>query len=257
MALEAVAFPHNFFNYGCKELYSLVEALEKEEIDTITTEEDQVQWDASSSSEPKAAAVARRKRRRSRSCKNKEEVENQRMTHIAIERNRRKQMNEYLSVLRSLMPESYIQKGDQASIVGGAIDFVKELEQLVQTLEAQKRIKERRECPRPFGDLFALPRHPQPSLECAFGDVEVTMADSHATLKVLSRRRPRQLLKLVAAFHNLRLTILHLNITTVDQMVLYSFSVKVEEECRITSVDEIASAVYEILGKIHEEASLS
>lgn len=52
----------------------------------------------------------RRKRRRTRSTKNKEELENQRMTHIAVERNRRKQMNEYLAVLRSLMPPSYVQR---------------------------------------------------------------------------------------------------------------------------------------------------
>ena len=56
------------------------------------------------------ATVGRRKRRRTRSSKNKEELENQRMTHIAVERNRRKQMNEYLTVLRSLMPPSYVQR---------------------------------------------------------------------------------------------------------------------------------------------------
>lgn len=56
------------------------------------------------------ANVGKRKRRRTRTCKNKEEVENQRMTHIAVERNRRKQMNEYLAVLRSLMPPSYVQR---------------------------------------------------------------------------------------------------------------------------------------------------
>lgn len=52
----------------------------------------------------------RRKRRRTRNSKNKEEIENQRMTHIAVERNRRKQMNEYLAVIRSLMPSSYAQR---------------------------------------------------------------------------------------------------------------------------------------------------
>lgn len=57
-----------------------------------------------------AAAAAKRKRRRTRTCKNKEELENQRMTHIAVERNRRKQMNDYLSVIRSLMPSSYVQR---------------------------------------------------------------------------------------------------------------------------------------------------
>ena len=52
----------------------------------------------------------RRKRKRMRPVKNKEEVENQRMTHIAVERNRRRQMNDHLSVLRTLMPPSYIQR---------------------------------------------------------------------------------------------------------------------------------------------------
>ena len=58
-----------------------------------------------------AAAQGRKKlRRRAKVCKNKEEAETQRMTHIVVERNRRKQMNEHLAVLRSLMPESYVQR---------------------------------------------------------------------------------------------------------------------------------------------------
>lgn len=57
------------------------------------------------------------KRKRGRSIKSIEEVESQRMTHIAVERNRRKQMNEHLRVLRSLMPTSYVQRvGNHASI---------------------------------------------------------------------------------------------------------------------------------------------
>lgn len=51
-----------------------------------------------------------KKRKRPRSLKTSEEVESQRMTHIAVERNRRKQMNEHLRVLRSLMPGSYVQR---------------------------------------------------------------------------------------------------------------------------------------------------
>lgn len=60
--------------------------------------------------EPPATTTGRRKRRRTKSTKNKEEIENQRMTHIAVERNRRKQMNEYLAVLRSMMPPTYVQR---------------------------------------------------------------------------------------------------------------------------------------------------
>ena len=61
----------------------------------------------------------------------------------------------------------------------------------------------------------------------AAADIEVTMVDNHANLKILSKKRPRLLLKMVADLHALRFSILHLNVTTVDQMVLYSVSVKV------------------------------
>ncbi|CAK9163581.1 unnamed protein product [Ilex paraguariensis] len=221
-----------------------------------------------------AMKFGRRKRRRTKSCKNKEELENQRMNHIAVERNRRKQMNEYLAVIRSFMPASYVQRGDQASIIGGAINFLKELEQHLQTLEAQKRIisQNNNGSSSLFADFFTFPQystrlHPNnspatandPTVEnrLALADIEVTMVESHANLKILSKRHPRQLLKLVAGLQCLWLTVLHLNVTTVDQQVLYSLSVKLEDGCQLTTVDEIADAVNHLLGRIQEEACLS
>ncbi|KAK7311465.1 hypothetical protein RJT34_09622 [Clitoria ternatea] len=65
----------------------------------------------------------------------------QRMSHITVERNRRKQMNEHLSVLRSLMPCFYVKRGDQASIIGGVVDYINELQQVLQALEAKKQRK--------------------------------------------------------------------------------------------------------------------
>ncbi|XP_010544882.1 PREDICTED: transcription factor bHLH67-like isoform X2 [Tarenaya hassleriana] len=88
---------------------------------------------------PPSMSRERRKRKRTKPTKNIEDIENQRMTHIAVERNRRRQMNDHLNSLRILIPPSYVQRGDQASIIGGAIDFVKALEQLLLSLEAQKR----------------------------------------------------------------------------------------------------------------------
>ncbi|KAJ4958208.1 hypothetical protein NE237_025319 [Protea cynaroides] len=224
----------------------------------------------------------KKRKRRSRVCKNKEEAETQRMNHIAVERNRRKQMNEHLSVLRSMMPESYIQRGDQASIVGGAIEFVKELEQLLQSLEARKHELQQEGGGRgaaeahennninnslspPFSQFFSYPQYQWCQNPCnypgenraAIADIEVTLIETHANLRILSSRRPRQLFKLVAGFQALRLTILHLNITTLDHLVLYSFNVKVEEGCHLTSVDDIAGAVHHMLRIIDDEVALS
>ena len=152
-------------------------------------------------------------------------------------------------------------QGDQASIVGGAINFVKELEQLLQSLEAQRRSSQRPaddvdpDDAGPFADFFTFPQYTMcavvagaapenknadhregaggaeeeasGSKPSAVADVEATMVESHANLRVLSRRRPRQLLRLVLGLQGHRLTVLHLNMSSAGHMVLYSFSLKV------------------------------
>ncbi|XP_052169838.1 transcription factor bHLH71 [Diospyros lotus] len=224
----------------------------------------------------------KKRRRRPRICKNKEEAETQRMTHIAVERNRRKQMNEHLTVLRSLMPESYVQRGDQASIVGGAIDYVKELEQLLQSLEAQKFLvlqqggrppataaaasssSSAELATAPFAQFFSFPQYTWSQFpskyasksKAALADIEVTLIETHANLRILSRKCFRQLSKMVAAFQTLFLSVLHLSVTTLDPLVLYSISAKMEDGCQLTSADEIASAVHHMLRIIFEEDAI-
>jgi hypothetical protein len=152
-------------------------------------------------------------------------------------------------------------QGDQASIVGGAINFVKELEQLLQSLEARRQRSAQRpgtgvggDDAAPFAGFFTFPQYSMRaaaapehatadatthrdggaeaedasgSKPSAVADVEATMVESHANLRVLSRRRPRQLLRLVVGLQGHRLTVLHLNMSSAGQMVLYSFSLKV------------------------------
>lgn len=129
-------------------------------------------------------------------------------------------------------------QGDQASIIGGAINFVKELEQLLQSMGGQKKTKENISLNGPpFSEFFTFPQYTthnnnnnnvtMEQKQCAVADIEVTMVDSHANIKILSKKQSGHLMKIVLALQNLRLTILHLNVTTIDQMVLYSVSVKV------------------------------
>ncbi|KAM3370047.1 hypothetical protein ACQJBY_017738 [Aegilops geniculata] len=256
--------------------------------------------------EGEKAQGRRKRRRRARSCKNREDAESQRMTHIAVERNRRRQMNEYLAALRSLMPESYAHRGDQASIVGGAIDFVKELEQLLQSLEAQKRTllaqQQQERMPPPIHDAMPLPSttvtaaattttssgsgegkqaattrdgmgppfagfFTYPQFVCRLpqrddaddragaADIEVTLVETHASVRVMAPRRPGQLLRMVAGMEALRLTVLHLNVTTLGSLALYSLSVKVEEGCGLRTADDIAAAVHHVLCLVDAEAT--
>lgn len=224
-----------------------------------------------------SAMQGRKKRKRRQNvCKNKEEAETQRMTHIVVERNRRKQMNDHLAVLRSLMPESYVHRGDQASIVGAAIEYVKELEHLLQSLEAQKLLLLQGGMPPPdattataakfflppFSQFIALPHYTLSQVpnknssknKTDVADIEVTLIETHANLRILSRKSLRQISKLVTGFQTLYLTVLHLNVTSLDPLVLYTISVKVEEGCQLKSADDIAGAVHRMLGIIVEES---
>ncbi|CAN6844729.1 unnamed protein product [Brassica oleracea] len=216
-------------------------------------------------------------RRRTKSSKNKEEIENQRMTHIAVERNRRKQMNDYLAVLRSLMPPSYAQRGDQASIVAGAINYLKELEHHLQSIEpplksatvpvdtgsaaaAADQINTiAASSLGQFSEFFAFPQYSSrpssSSVAEGMAEIEVTMVESHASVKILAKKRPKQLLKLAASIQNLKLTVLHLNVTTCDDSVLYSISLKVEEGSQLNTVEDIAAGMNQILRRIEEESS--
>lgn len=57
--------------------------------------------------------------------------------------------------------------------------------------------------------------------------VEVSLADSHASIEIRSEKKQRQLLELVKGLQRVGLSVLHLNANTVEGTAVYSLSVKV------------------------------
>ncbi|URD80697.1 Helix-loop-helix DNA-binding domain [Musa troglodytarum] len=207
-----------------EQLESCVTHVSESETTGVVHHEDPATAAATGPMRPPAAAGAneRKKKKRQRpasTSKSAEEAESQRMTHIAVERNRRHLMNVHLATLRSLMPPSFVQRGDQASIIGGAIEFVKELEQHLLSLRAQKQFRESAFA-RSSSDDDDPCRAPQPLLHDDFlvspqytgysqsqrrrrdgngeeahredwtgVDVEATLVQGHVNLKVAGRRQ--------------------------------------------------------------------
>lgn len=275
MALEAVVFqqvPFENYDLGFKDNFGDMvnftsEYLDSSSLDGLSGEVGGKAGLYLPLKAPESMNGRRKRRRRVRSMKNGDEMESQRMTHIEAERNRRKQMNEYLTIIRSLMPPSYTLRGDQASIVGAAINFVKELEHHLQNLEAQKhKIYSKNYSPNPFANFFTFPQYSTRSSDSnsipghesmaekisSVADVEVSMVETHANIKISSGKQPKQLVKLVTGFYSLGLNILHLNVTTVDNMALYSLNVKVEDEAHLGTVDNVAKIIHEMIEKIQE-----
>ncbi|WOK96822.1 transcription factor MUTE-like [Canna indica] len=193
------------------------------------------------------------------------------MSHIAVERNRRRQMNEHLKVLRSLTPSFYIKRGDQASIIGGAIEFIKELQQLLQSLEAKKKRKSLSPSPTPSPrPLLQLTPSP-PTSSCSphdssdggvkelgaccnspVADVEAKLSGSNVLLRTLSKRIPGQVVKIIGVLERQAFEILHLNISSMEDTVLYSFVIKIGLECQL-SVEELA---FEVQRSFYEELAI-
>ncbi|XVF12625.1 hypothetical protein REPUB_Repub08aG0135100 [Reevesia pubescens] len=255
-----------------------------------------------SETEPDPETSPKSKRQKLASSEETNPEGQQKMSHITVERNRRKQMNEHLSVLRSLMPCFYVKRGDQASIIGGVVEYINELQQVLQSLESKKQRKVYSEVlsprivssPRPSPlsprkpplsprlNLPISPRTPQPgspykpklqqgylsptmttSLEPSptsstssvdnvnelvanskspIADVEVKFSGPNLLLKTVSPRIPGQAVKIISALEDLSLEILNVNINTVDETMLNSFTIKIGIECQL-SAEELAHQI--------------
>ncbi|GFY83431.1 basic helix-loop-helix (bHLH) DNA-binding superfamily protein [Actinidia rufa] len=261
----------------------------------------------SSETEPEPEGTSpKSKKQKTGSCS--EEGNNdgqQKMSHITVERNRRKQMNEHLSMLRSLMPCFYVKRGDQASIIGGVVDYINELQQVLQSLEAKKQRKAYSEVlsprivsspriPSPLSPRLNLPpisprlslppispRTPQPSSpymprlhhqgynlsptvidpspssssssvgnanelvansKSAVADVEVKFSGANVLLKTVSPRIQGQAMKIISALQELSLEILHASISTTDETMINSFTIKIGIDCQL-SAEELAQQI--------------
>ncbi|CAL5206583.1 unnamed protein product [Lathyrus oleraceus] len=205
-----------------------------------------------------------------------------RISHITVERNRRKQMNEQLSILKSLMPCFYVKRGDQASIIEGVIDYINELHQLLQCLESKKQRKVYNEVlsprllvssPRPSPLISPTTPHSQQWLQhygahrssepsptssassindninelvanstSSVADVEVKFCGSHLLLKTVSSRIPGQVFRIISALEDLALEIVHVSVSTSDETMLNSFTIKIGIECQL-SAEELAQHI--------------
>ncbi|MCO5584047.1 hypothetical protein L7F22_037969 [Adiantum nelumboides] len=185
--------------------------------------------------EQKLKLKKRRKRKRKCSYKNVEEMETQRMTHITVERNRRKQMNDHLRALRLLMPQAYIQRGDQASIVGATIRFVAEMEQVLQYLKLQKHLKTHHfEGCGPYNgkmheEMEARAEDTYASMTPTVANVEVTILTTNSFLvSIKAQKKPHQLLHTLLALSELPFRMTHLTVTTIGLAKIYSFNLEMD-----------------------------
>ena len=137
------------------------------------------------------------------------------------------------------------------------VEFIKELQQLVQVLESKKRRKTLNRPSFPYDHQTLEPsilaaaatttntttRVPFSRIENVMttstfkevgaccnsphANVEAKISGSNVVLRVVSRRIEGQLVRIISVLEKLSLQVLHLNISSMEETVLYFFVVKV------------------------------
>lgn len=141
-------------------------------------------------------------------------------------------------------------QGDQASIVGGAIRLVEELEQVLESLHLQKQIRGGTPIDQvPVSHLVAdncisIRKEAYACTQSSMVNVQVEMVSlSSIFVKVIAPKRHHQLLHTLQALTFLSLKVLHLNITTLDITIIYSFNLKVNTDMQHFDVSLVAHAM--------------
>ncbi|CAN0902905.1 Transcription factor SPEECHLESS, partial [Linum grandiflorum] len=171
--------------------------------------------------------------------------------------------------------------GDQASIIGGVVEYIKELQQVLQSLEAKKQRKAYTEVllsprlipsPRPIHLPPATSNNyssvePSPTTSSSsssnniilndgdntihelvaksrssVADVEVKFSGANLVVKTVSYKIPGQVVKIISALEDMCLEILHVSINGVDDTMHNSFTIKIGVECQL-SAEELAQQI--------------
>ncbi|GMN46597.1 hypothetical protein TIFTF001_015785 [Ficus carica] len=132
------------------------------------------------------------------------------------------------------------------------------MHQVLQSLESKKRRKSLSPSPGP-SPRPVLQQPLTPRLDISLGlenhnkeleascnspaaDVEAKISGSNVVLKIISRRVPGQIAKIISVLERLAFEVLHLNISSMEDTVLYSFVIKIGLECQL-SMEELVLEV--------------
>ncbi|KAI3779382.1 hypothetical protein L2E82_09098 [Cichorium intybus] len=169
--------------------------------------------------------------------KHKIDKEKYQSKNLVTERNRRKRIKDGLYTLRALVPK--ISKMDKASIVGDAVDYIKELEKNVKELQHELKELEEQDCKVYDGEMevckpkraydeistqiFSKANNRVSNVVDLKTEVQVEVHQIGARdflLKLICNHKPDGLMKILETIDSLGLQVIDINVTTCNGRVL-------------------------------------
>ncbi|KAJ1433063.1 Myc-type, basic helix-loop-helix [Sesbania bispinosa] len=162
-------------------------------------------------------------------------------SHVLAERRRREKLNERFIILRSLVP--FVTKTDKASILGDTIEYVKQLSDTVQSLEARKRQMEADQR-----------RRINKKRRVKEVEVEVSIIGNDALLEVECMHREGLLVDVMKVLRELGVDVMLVQSSVNDDGVFVAeLRAKVKENAKgkKVSIVEVKKALYQVIPYHH------
>lgn len=171
-------------------------------------------------------------------------LEGQPSKNLMAERRRRKRLNDRLSMLRSIVPK--ISKMDRTSILGDAIDYMKELLEKIHTLREDDNVKDEIKDIKFVGNFKEL--KPNEALVKKPPKFEVERRNVDTRIEICCAAKPGLLLSTVSTLEALGLDVQQCVISCFSDFSLQASCSEAREHRTILSSEDVKQSLFKTAG---------
>ncbi|XP_060194710.1 transcription factor bHLH93-like [Lycium barbarum] len=171
-------------------------------------------------------------------------VEGQPSKNLMAERRRRKRLNDRLSMLRSIVPK--ISKMDRTSILGDAIDYMKELLEKIHTLREDDNVKDELKDIKFGGNFKEL--KPNEALVKNPPKFEVERRNVDTRIEICCAAKPGLLLSTVSTLEAVGLDVQQCVISCFSDFSLQASCSEAKEHRTILSCEDVKQTLFKTAG---------